>query len=125
VYDEEAVKREELQKIARDKANKGKTRTEMGLDDFKGTEIRSTLMGITVNVTEEVVAKAVRCISHGMFMVNTKKKSDWAVWIFQTMHADRQSDKNNDGRNWKVVSLSSPQRLSFNLAISKICLESK
>jgi len=39
----------------------GKSREEMGLKEFKGTEIRSNVMGISIIITEEVIGRAVRC----------------------------------------------------------------
>ena len=56
VYDVEAAKEEEIKAVIRDPSLKGKTRQEMGLDSFKQTEIRSSVMGIPITITEEVIA---------------------------------------------------------------------
>jgi hypothetical protein len=67
VYDMEAAKFEEKQVVERDSSLKGKTIEEMGLEPFKGMEIRSAVMGIPVTITEGVIAKACRVSSKGNF----------------------------------------------------------
>lgn len=46
VYDESDVALEETQKIVENEELKGKSRVEMGLEEFKEVEIRSTLWGL-------------------------------------------------------------------------------
>ena len=46
----------------------GKTRQEMGLKSFRQTEIRSSVMGIPITITEEVIAKACRVAANGRFI---------------------------------------------------------
>ena len=45
VYDVDAAKDEELKAVIRDPSLRGKTRQEMGLESFRQTEIRSSVMG--------------------------------------------------------------------------------
>jgi len=75
VYDEDAAKLEEWEKIAENPSLKGKTRKQMGLEDFKRIEIRSAVIGIRVTVIEEVIAKATRCSNYGKFQLKVKKNS--------------------------------------------------
>ena len=46
---------------------KGKSRAEMGLKEFKRTEIRSNVVGIPVTITEEVIGRACRRSVEGAF----------------------------------------------------------
>jgi len=65
VYDVDAVKDEELRAMIKDPSLRGKTRKEMGLESFRQTEIRSSVMGIPITITEEVIAKACRVAAEG------------------------------------------------------------
>jgi len=56
VYDKEASEDEEREKILIDPSIAGKTREEVGLEPFKRTEIRSSVMGIPVHISEEIIA---------------------------------------------------------------------
>jgi len=48
VYDVEAAKEEEIKAVIKDSSLSGKTRQEMGLESFRQTEIRSSVMGIPI-----------------------------------------------------------------------------
>jgi hypothetical protein len=52
VYDRNAAKLEEIEKVLIDHTLEGKTREEMGLEPFRCTEIRSSIMGIPVFISE-------------------------------------------------------------------------
>jgi len=56
VYDVDAAKEEELKAVIKDPSLRGKTRKEMGLESFRQMEIRSSVMGIPITITEEVIA---------------------------------------------------------------------
>jgi len=73
VYDVEAAKEEEIKAVISDPSLKGKTRQEMGLDSFKQTEIRSSVMGIPITITEEVIAAACRVTATGRFIWNASR----------------------------------------------------
>jgi len=60
VYDVEAALDEEDKAMIRNPSLRGKTRQEIGMELFIQTEIRSTVMGIPITITEEVIAKACR-----------------------------------------------------------------
>jgi hypothetical protein len=74
VYDMEAARLEEKQAVSRNSSLKGKTRVEMGLEPFKGLEIRSAVMGIPITISEEVIAKACMVSSKGRFQWNVSKE---------------------------------------------------
>jgi len=74
VYDVEAALDEEDKAMIRNPSLRGKTRQEMGLDSFRQTEIRSTVMGIPITIIEEVIAKACRVAPTGSFLWNITGK---------------------------------------------------
>ncbi|KEH15796.1 hypothetical protein MTR_0547s0010, partial [Medicago truncatula] len=49
---------------------------EMGLKPFKGTEIRSAVMGMEITITAETIARVCRCENTGLFQVDAVK-SQW------------------------------------------------
>jgi len=73
VYDVEAAKDEELKAVIKDPSLRGKTRQEMGLESFRQTEIRSSVMGIPITITEDVIAKACRVAATGRFIWNANR----------------------------------------------------
>jgi len=73
VYDMDAAKDEELKAVIKDPSLRGKTRKQMGLESFRQTEIRSTVMGIPIKITEEVIVKACRVTATGRFIWNANK----------------------------------------------------
>jgi len=74
VYDVEAALAEEDEAMIRNPSLRGKTRQEMGMDSFRQTEIRSTVMGIPITITKEVIAKACRVAPTGRFLWNITGK---------------------------------------------------
>jgi len=73
VYDVDAAKDEELKAVIRDPSLRGKTRQEMGLESFRQTEIRSSVMGIPITIIEEVIAKACRVTATDRFIWNANR----------------------------------------------------
>jgi len=73
VYDVDAAKDEELKAVIRDPSPRGKTRQEMGLESLRQTKIRSSVMGIPITITEEVIAKACRVAANGRFIWNANR----------------------------------------------------
>lgn len=67
IYDKDAVKLKEKVKVLIDPSLEGKTREEMGLKEFTKTEIRSTVMGIHITFTEEIIGRATRRDVDGKF----------------------------------------------------------
>jgi len=94
VYDKETAKYEEIEKINGDSSLKGKTTEEMGFPEFTITEINSAIMGIPINITEEIIALAARCSNEGKFLSNLKNKaSPWIKTTYAAFHKGRTSDK--------------------------------
>jgi len=52
VFDKEAAQLELDEKILLDPSLQGKTREEIGLEPFRGTKIRSSIMGVHISVSE-------------------------------------------------------------------------
>jgi len=73
VYYVEAALAEEDEAMIRNPCLRGKTRQEMGLKSFRQTEIRSTVMGIPITITKEVIAKACRVATNGRFIWNANR----------------------------------------------------
>jgi len=93
VYDREVAKMEEFDKIEGDESLKGKTRADMGLEEFKRTEIRSAVMGISVTITQDIIARAARCSNEGKFQWNMSKTSSWVKTVKKVFHKDRPTNK--------------------------------
>jgi len=74
VFDVEAAKAQENQAVSRNPNLKGKSRKEMGLEPFHGLEIKSTVMGIPVSITEGVIARACMMAPEGRFQWNVSRK---------------------------------------------------
>jgi len=77
VYDKKAAKLEEIEKILIDPTLEGKSREEIGLEPFVDTEIRSSIMGIPVFISQDVIAYVIRRAFEGNFKdgLDNKKKS--------------------------------------------------
>jgi len=86
VYDKKAAKQEMDEKVLIDPTLAGKTREEMGLEPFIGTEIRSSVLGIPIYISQDVIAFVIRRASEGSFRMDwTIKKSSWNEIVNQTM----------------------------------------
>jgi len=97
LYDIEAAKREEREKIAGDENLKGKTRQEMGLQEFTKTEILSNVIEIPITITEEIIGKAARRSNDGNFEWNLNKKTcPWIQTTYEALYKHNASDKYKD-----------------------------
>lgn len=67
VYDKNAAKLEETEKILIDPTLEGKSRAEMGLEPFLGTEIRSSIMGIPVFISKDSIARVIKRAYEGSY----------------------------------------------------------
>ena len=72
-----AAKLEETEKILIDLSLEWKSREEMGLEPFVDTKIRSSVMGILVFISQDVIAYVIRRASEGNFKdgLDNNKKS--------------------------------------------------
>lgn len=115
VYNEVGASFEERGKIAEDKVNKGKSRTEMGLREFKKGKIRLVVMGVDVTITQRDIAKLICVSSEGRCFLNTKDGSKYF-----TMMKSNLFDKSNDFR--KVKNMKTPYKLLFKILIGCMVL---
>ncbi|RHN60096.1 hypothetical protein MtrunA17_Chr4g0021651 [Medicago truncatula] len=76
VYDRRDAEDEEAKLVKDNPTLKGKSRTEMGLRPFRGTKIRSAVMGMEITITQETIARACRCSNSGLFQIDAVK-SQW------------------------------------------------
>jgi len=76
----------------------GKSREEMGLEPFVDTKIRSSIMGISVFITQAVIAYVIRRASEGSFKdgLDNNKKSPWNEVVHQTMFNSKKKDAYNN-----------------------------
>jgi len=75
------------EKILIDPSLQGKTREEMGLEPFRCTEIRSSIMGIPVFILEATISWVIRRASEGKFVngLDNSKTSPWNDIVNKTM----------------------------------------
>ncbi|CAL5214788.1 unnamed protein product [Lathyrus oleraceus] len=59
VFDELSDSMEENQIVLKDKSLKGKSRKEMGLNDFEEVDIMLVVMGVEVTITEKIIVKLI------------------------------------------------------------------
>jgi hypothetical protein len=94
VYDKYAAKAEEDHMVLLNPDLKGKSRAEMGLKEFTRTEIGSSIMGIPITITEEVIGKACRRKIEGAFQWSLNKKtSEWIPVVKQTLFKGKKDGK--------------------------------
>jgi len=104
VYDVEAALDEEDKAMIRNPSLRGKTRQEMGLESFRQTEIRSTVMGIPITITEEVIAKACRVAPTCRFLWNiTGKHPLMSSYTFVVLKGDSATKLVNIDNNHRML----------------------
>jgi len=76
----------------------GKSREEMGLKPFVDTEIRSSIMGITVFISQAVIAYVIRRAFEGSSKdgLDNNKKSPWNEVVHQTMFNNKKKGAYNN-----------------------------
>ncbi|KEH26272.1 hypothetical protein MTR_6g049080 [Medicago truncatula] len=72
VFDRRDAKDEEVRAVKENLILKGKSREEMSLRPFNGTEIRSTVTDMEITITVETIAKACRCPNEGQYQWEKK-----------------------------------------------------
>jgi len=94
IYDSHAAKMEEHEKVLIDPTLKGKRREELCLKSFTCTKIRSSIMGIPVSITEEVIARTIRRTAEGSFEEGLDNKtSPWNEVVNMTMFNSKKNGK--------------------------------
>jgi hypothetical protein len=113
VYND-AVTKSEVQKLV--KANpklKGKTRVQMGLTPFRGTKIRSNLLGIQVVITQAHIAKMLGLDNQGENIFHYKSGKVYK----EAIEEDLYETKSDFG---KVTSLKVEFRVAFRVMLASI-----
>jgi len=99
VYDKEASEDEVREKILIDPSLVGKTREEMGLEPFKRTEIRSSVMGIPMHISEEIIACVIGTEATGKnsgIEIPNSKTSPWNDIVNTTLFNSKHPGKYRD-----------------------------
>jgi len=95
VYDRKAAQMEMDEKILIDPSLQGKTREEMGLEPFRCTKIRSSIMGISVFISKVAISWVTRRASEGKFVsgLDYSKTSPWNNIVNKTMFNNTRKGK--------------------------------
>jgi len=98
VFDKHAAKLEMEEKVRIDPSLAGKTREEMGLEPFIDSEIRSSIMGVLVFISQDIIAYVIGRASEGSFKdgLDNNKKSLWNEIVNQTMYNSNKKGAYND-----------------------------
>jgi len=86
------------EKVLMDPSLAGKTREEMGLESFIDTEIKSSIMGVPVFISQDIIAYVIRRASEGSFKdgLDNNKKSPWNEIVNQTMYNNKKKSAYNN-----------------------------
>jgi len=98
VYYRKAARLEMDEKVLIDPSLAGKSREEMSLEPFTYTKIRSSIMGILVFISQEVIAYVIKRASEGSFKdgLDNNKKSPWNEVVNQSMFNSKKKGAYND-----------------------------
>jgi len=98
VYDKCAAKLKMEEKVLIDPSLAGKTREEMGLEPFIDTETRSSIMGVPIFISQDIIAYVIGRASEGSFKdgLDNNKKSPWNEIVNQTMYNSKKKGAYND-----------------------------
>jgi len=86
------------EKVLIDPSLAGKTREEMGLLPFIDTEIRASIMGVPVFISQDIIACVIGRASEGSFKdgLDNNKKSPWNEIVNQTMYNNKKKGAYSD-----------------------------
>ena len=113
VFDEKSAHEELEQHYIEDESRRGKTRKQLGLPEFKGTEIRSSLCGVKLILKEETIEKLIQVKSTGVWAGKLKKNT-------YSNYADTVSQNLFRGEAETYKNLSKSDKLIFKILISSI-----
>ncbi|MCI31064.1 cullin-like protein, partial [Trifolium medium] len=85
IYDEDEAKKEEEVVVLKNPQMQGKSRAEMGLKDFKGVEIRSTVAGLDITITKAHFVKLLKLKDQGKVISKYKKNEHYRKAIKRNM----------------------------------------
>ena len=113
IYDSHAARLEEHEKVLIDPTLEGKTREELGLKPFTCTEIRSSIMGISVFIIEKVIARVCGRKAEGSYEENLDNKtSPWNEIVNMTMFNSTKKGKYCDMKmQYKLLQKIMPENL--------------
>ncbi|MCH86176.1 cullin-like protein [Trifolium medium] len=110
IYDEHAAEIEYQMKVAEDpENNKGKSRKDLGLSEFKETEIRSGVTGYKATLTQSHIAKLLNIPNNGVFITfkpGMGRKSSFVGRIAKKCYLQEDIEPSN-----KVKDMKDTQRL--------------
>ena len=86
LYDQKAAQLELEEKVLIDPSLKGKTREQMGLEPFRGEEIRSSVLGIAVAISVDTIAGVIRRASGGKYIFGLKGKKSCKPNLVQQLY---------------------------------------
>jgi len=97
VYDKHAAKLEMEEKVLID-TSLASTREEMGLEPFIDIEIRLSIMGVPVFISQDIIAYVIGRASEGSFKngLDSNKKSPWNEILNQTMYNSKKKGAYSD-----------------------------
>jgi hypothetical protein len=113
VFDEDDAKSEVQKMVKENPMLKGNTRVQMGLTPFRGTEIRSNLLGMKVVITQEHIAKMLGLDNTGENVFNYKTGKMYK----EAIQKDLYEIQSNFG---KVASLKVEFRVAFRVMLASI-----
>jgi len=99
VHDKEASEEEERNLVLFYPELEGKSREEMGLEPFKGAEIRSSVMGVPVVISEEIIAYVIGVEASGQYSgieIPNPKNSTWNDVVNETLFKSTKAGKYAD-----------------------------
>ena len=107
IYDRNAAKLEETEKMLIDPSMEGKSREEMGLEPFRCTEIRSSIIGIPVFISEEIISFVLKRASEGNYKggIGNSKTSHWNEVVDKSMFNSSKKGAYSDLRMEKKMLL--------------------
>ena len=92
IYDNYAAKAEEDHLVLLDPCPGDKPRAEMGLNEFTRYDVRSSIMGIPLTITEEVIGRAYRRNVEGAFHWDLKQTTSWKPIVIETLFKGNAKD---------------------------------
>lgn len=102
--------------VENDISLKRKSRVEVGLKKFEEVEIRSTMMGVEVVITQKMISKLLKVPNSERFMLNTKENSPEAQAIKRFLFKNSGNSCSYDSGN--VKNMQKDFKLLFKILIS-------
>ena len=99
IYDKKAAEEEERNLVLLYPELAGKTREEMHLEPFNGTEIRSSVMGVPIQITEQIIASVLGIKAEGIYSgieIPNLHTSSWKDVVNMTLFKSTKGGKYND-----------------------------